>query len=54
MLVQLKPAYNLPYTINKTSKIKEDLKRLHYFTNQRDVDLAVLALVTLGICTTGV
>lgn len=26
MLVELKLAYNLPHTVNKTSKVKEDLK----------------------------
>lgn len=27
MLVELKTAYNLPHTVNKTSKIKEDLNK---------------------------
>lgn len=46
MLVELKPAYNLSHTVNKTSEITEDLKRPSLFYQPKGQGLAILAWVT--------
>lgn len=46
MLGEPRSSYKLTHTVNRTPKIKEVLgKSLHYFTNQRDMRLAVLPLM---------